>query len=285
MRETIALGGSPEGGVWTGTGVIGDMEGYMFYPGAGTQTITYTVFDNNGCSNSASTTIVVNPAPVVTCPANITVCSNTLPFALTGGSPAGGTYTGTGVTAGIFNPASGNGPHLITYTYTDGNSCSAFCTFFITVKAAPVLSNCIPTVEVCENSGPYNLLDIGITPTGGTFTGMFVSGNTFDVNAAGPGKHTVTYTYTDPLTGCSATCIFKMKVNVPDIVCPEDLTIDIDDLPLDLTTLVYSPAGGTFSGNEVSDDEFDVELNGTYTSLLYSDGWEIVPALANSRLK
>ncbi len=59
-----------------------------------------------------------------------TVCTNTTaPFALTGGSPAGGTYSGPGVTNGIFDPAvAGQGTHTITYTYIDGNNCAGTAT-------------------------------------------------------------------------------------------------------------------------------------------------------------
>ena len=54
-----------------------------------------------------------------------TICSVMPAFALTGGSPAGGTYSGTGVSAGNFDPAvSGPGTFVITYSYTDGNGCT-----------------------------------------------------------------------------------------------------------------------------------------------------------------
>lgn len=53
----VTLMGSPSGGVWTGIGVNGN----TFDPTAGTQTITYTVTDVNGCTDSDPTTITVNP--------------------------------------------------------------------------------------------------------------------------------------------------------------------------------------------------------------------------------
>lgn len=77
----------------------------------------------------------ITPAAVVTCPANSAVCVNAPAFALTGGLPAGGTYSGTGVSAGMFNPSTaGVGMHTI--TYTNGGS----CTFVITVNALPVVT-------------------------------------------------------------------------------------------------------------------------------------------------
>ncbi len=49
-----------------------------------------------------------------------TVCVNDGAFALTGGSPAGGTYSGPGVTGGMFNPSTaGVGLQTLTYSYTD----------------------------------------------------------------------------------------------------------------------------------------------------------------------
>jgi hypothetical protein len=81
--------------------------------------------------------VVVNTPPVVSCPADFGVCSADAVFALTGGSPAGGSYSGTGVSGGNFDPALASvGGNLITYSYTDGNGCSSNCTFTITVTAA-----------------------------------------------------------------------------------------------------------------------------------------------------
>jgi hypothetical protein len=47
------------------------------------------------------------------------------PFPLTGGSPAGGTYSGPGVSGNTFYPGSaGTGFVTLTYTYNDVNGCS-----------------------------------------------------------------------------------------------------------------------------------------------------------------
>lgn len=127
-------GASPGGGTYSGPGVSAG----NFNPaaaGAGMHTITYTVTDGNGCSNSCTFTITVNSPPNVTCPSYSNVCSTASPFALSGGSPGGGTYSGPGVSAGTFNPAAaGTGMHTIQYTVTDGNGCTGTCTFTITVE-------------------------------------------------------------------------------------------------------------------------------------------------------
>ncbi len=89
-------GGTPAGGVYSGTGVTGN----VFNPslaGVGTHTLTYTYTDGNGCINSATNTIVVNALPIVTWSTVLPdQCVNLTTFALTGGTPAGGVYSGPG---------------------------------------------------------------------------------------------------------------------------------------------------------------------------------------------
>ncbi|HJW28756.1 MAG TPA: hypothetical protein VJ508_05835, partial [Saprospiraceae bacterium] len=260
----IALGGVPPGGTWTGMGVSGNqMTGYVFDPSVGTQTLTYTVADGNNCTNSATTMITVNPLPMVTCPAGFSTCVNTDPFALTGGMPGGGDYSGDGVVFNLFNPGlAGIGPHTITYTVTDGNMCTNTCTFVITVNALPILA-CPPNgFEVCLNFGLYNLLSLGITPAGGNFTGAGVMGNTFDPVAAGVGTHPITYAYTDPMTNCTSSCTFNALVDgLPMVTCPANSNTCINTPPYALTGGI--PNNGTYSGPGVSMNTFDPSIAGT----------------------
>lgn len=102
----------------------------------GTVTYTLTGTDANGCQNTDQVTVTVNMLPTVTFGALNQVCSYTPAFVLSGGSPAGGTYSGAGVSAGSFNPsASGTGTFQISYSYTDGNGCSATAESTIVVDA------------------------------------------------------------------------------------------------------------------------------------------------------
>lgn len=114
---------------------------YMWMPnGETTQTITVstsmtntvTVTDANGCVGTDNISVTINTNPTVTLSipgTQDTVCTYTAAYTLTGESPAGGVFSGTGVTAGSFDPAAaGMGTTTITYTYTDGNGCSNMAT-------------------------------------------------------------------------------------------------------------------------------------------------------------
>ncbi|TND07528.1 MAG: peptidase M4, thermolysin [Bacteroidetes bacterium] len=98
-----------------------------------------------------------------------TVCYNvTAPFALTGGSPAGGTYSGPGVTGGTFDPnAAGPGSHTITYSYTDtqNGNCTGTATQIILVDVC---------TGVQQNS---NLVSLNVfpNPADGNFTVLWQS--------------------------------------------------------------------------------------------------------------
>ncbi len=131
-------------------------------------TTSYTVVADDGYSTvSASVTVVVHSNPEVTCPEDMEVLLSDPAFVLTGGLPAGGTYSGTGVTGGSFDPATaGAGVHTITYTFVDLNGCTGICTFLITV--ADVLihgdANCDGFVNVLDIITIVNYI-MGLNPT------------------------------------------------------------------------------------------------------------------------
>ncbi len=124
--------------LWSGTGTFAPNNTSANVSVTGAASGNYTLTATSSCgSDNTIIPVVVNTPPVVSCPADFGVCSADAVFALTGGSPGGGAYSGTGVSGGNFDPALANvGANLITYNYTDGNGCSSNCTFTITVTAA-----------------------------------------------------------------------------------------------------------------------------------------------------
>lgn len=79
-----------------------------------------------GCSDKISVKVIIRPLPTVHYVQSPTVlCITDAPLTLTGGSPAGGIFSGTGVTSNTFNPSTaGTGTWNIVYTYTDVYTCS-----------------------------------------------------------------------------------------------------------------------------------------------------------------
>ncbi len=89
-----------------------------------TSTTAYTFTPTAGqCANPQTMTVTVNPLPIVTLAMFNSVCDTAGVVNLTGGSPAGGTYSGTSVSNNTFNTSIGVGTYPITYSYTDNNFC------------------------------------------------------------------------------------------------------------------------------------------------------------------
>lgn len=222
---------------------------YNWAPSGNTQTIsvnasgTYsvTVTDANSCTGTTSLAVTVNPLPVVQLSAIGSYCIDAPAFTLSQGSPTGGTYTGTGVSAGTFDPATaGVGTHNITYTYTDANTCTDSASNTVTVNPLPVVTMSA-LGEICVNATPLTLSQG--SPSGGTYSGTGISGGTFDPSVAGVGTHTITYTYTDGNT-CTDSITGDIVVNpLPTIATTPDQTICNGDTS---TLVVSSIPNATF---------------------------------------
>ncbi len=195
-------GGSPPGGTYSGIGVMGN----NFSPatGAGNYTLMYTAIDENGCEQSAYNTLTVNFLPGVFFNTFMPdQCVDETEYYLSGAIPPGGTYTGDGVSNGIFNPSlAGPGTHWITYSYTDDNGCTNFAMNYITVRELPEVSFSGALDDQCVSYEMYLLT--GGTPLGGTYSGPGVSGFIFNASQAGAGTHTIYYSFSD-MFGCTAT--------------------------------------------------------------------------------
>lgn len=80
----------------------------------------------------------------------------------------------------------------------------------VTLNTRPVIIFA-PLADVCVGSSAVALSAI---PSGGVFSGSFVSGNQF--NPSTVGNYPITYNYTDPATGCVA---LPVTQNIDVIVC------------------------------------------------------------------
>ena len=251
---------SPVGGTFTGTGITGN----SFDPaiaGTGTYTITYTFTDGNGCSSSATRTINVLSAPVVTWTSSLgPLCASSTSYFLSGGLPSGGVYSGAGVTGNIFNASlAGAGTHTITYTYTNASGCIGTAVNTIVVNALPVVTWSSALADQCESSTLYPLS--GALPTGGVYSGSGVSGSNFNANLAGLGIHTITYTVTD-VNGCINSITNTITVTPVPVVSFSQLpNVCVNEGSLLLSTYVI-PNGGVFAGAGVIGNLFNPAVAG-----------------------
>lgn len=137
--------------------------------------------------------LTVNPLPTVDAGTYGTVCSGDAAFTLTG-TPAGGTYSGRGVSGTTFDPVTaGVGAHTITYDYTDANGCFNSATTVITVQNGP---NVFLTVKDYCDSDPAENMNYGF-PSGGTYSIDGVVSTVFDPANLGAGKYYVEYSYSN----------------------------------------------------------------------------------------
>ncbi|WP_367389207.1 T9SS type A sorting domain-containing protein [Lewinella sp. LCG006] len=271
-------GGLPPGGVYSGTGVTDDGNGmtYSFDPaaaGVGFHPVMYTVTDANGCSNMANLNREVFALPNVSFTTTGTgTCINAgLMVGLSGGNPVQATGTlgvysgpgvidnGNGMTYNFDPAAAGVGVHVLTYTYTDGNSCTNSADANFEVYPIPTVAFTAPA-DLCIDAGVQAGLGGG-SPSGGVYSGPGVTDDgdgmtySFDPAAAGVGTHTITYDYTDP-NGCSAGMIISDDIEVFDLpvvnfTAPEDFCVDAG---VQTGLSGGTPTGGVYSGPGVTDD-------------------------------
>lgn len=142
---------------------------------------TYTVIgtDANTCSDTDQVTITVNPMPTVTIAAfnDDTICTSTGAVGLPAGSPSGGTYSGTGVSGGNFNPqTSGAGTFDVIYTYTNGFNCSSSDTTQITVEVCTGI-DVKENIKLSVAPNPFtNSLKLNSLPSGSLVQLIDISG-------------------------------------------------------------------------------------------------------------
>jgi hypothetical protein len=163
---------------------------------------------------SGSVNIIQNPLPALSFNLANRYCVDAGIIDLTAlAFPAGGTFSGPGVSGSQFNPATVTGalPQNITiiYSYTDANGCSNSISKITTVNPLPGVSFTLnPTgPDYFINQSAVNLIPQSGHTSNFTFSGngiVKINATTYQFvpGQVGLGSYTITYTYTDPSTGC-----------------------------------------------------------------------------------
>ncbi len=161
----IALAGAPAGGTWSGGAPW--LSGNSFNPGgSGTFNLTYAQ-GSGSCATQDVRVITVTDTPNVVI-TGFTLCSNEPIYQLPNGVPAGGVWSGTGVSgAGPYNFDPAVGTQTLTYTVTV-NNCTGSGSVLANVLPPPVANAGIDTT-LCDQSIAFPL--VGNYGNAGTWSG------------------------------------------------------------------------------------------------------------------
>ena len=202
----IVLTGSPSGGTF----LWNSISSQLFYPslaGIGNVMVTYSV-TQSGCTAIDTEYIYVDTVPTVTIATLPTLCEDDDTLGLTTyGTPSGGTFSGTGVSSNVFDPAtSSTGTFTITYSYTNG--CGTYTdTESLTVSPTPSIS--ISSTDVSCNGGSDG--SATATPSGGSSPYSYAwsggGGSAATANNLSAGTYTVTVTDNNGCEGTSSVTI------------------------------------------------------------------------------
>ncbi len=156
----------------------------------------------------------------------------------------------------------------------------------VTVNELPVVT-CPSTMAMTSDAGVTTLT--GATPAGGEYTGTNVTAGDFDPTGLAIGLYTITYTYTDPTTGCVNSCDFDIDIvtsietlsiegiNVYPNPNNGEFTIDFQNVEGDVTYQIYDTKGSIIvledisaNGNTVKEVSLDLVPGVYYVKVVTS---------------
>lgn len=236
---------SPPGGVFYGPGITAAAAG-TFDPTIAGQATVAVYYSVNGCADS----LLVHVADVLAGSTQGS-CPNGPLLAMTGGTPAGGYWTGPNVDSlGVYTPPAVVGIDTVYYHF-------AGCAAPKEVYVDSIVMHKLDTI--CQRSPPYQLV---FTPPGGTWYGVALIDNQqgiIDPQLTLPGDHILFY----DLNGCRDSLRLHIKAiqaGANLIRCPQGAVFN---LPAAI------PAGGIWSGPGILDSlagTFDPGVNGAGNS-------------------
>lgn len=254
-------------GTWSATGPgnasftsVNSETGQVTVDAEGTYVFTWSVV-NGICTDDASISVDFYVQPVANAGAGGSECD--LDFELNGTASVGtGTWTYTGPGTASFSPSANDPAATVTvdatgsyvFTWTeDNNGCTDSDDVTVAFNALPAVSFTGLDADYCVDvTTPVVLTG---TPSGGTFTGLGVSGNSFVPSVAGVGTIFITYEYTDQ-NGCTDSETQTVDVNGLPTVSFTGLDPMYCEDDAAAYALAGSPSGGSFSGAGISGGDF-----------------------------
>lgn len=201
----------------------------------------------NGCAGADTVIITQGVSPVVTLGPDTGYCQGSSMVLYAGNPGSSYLWSPGGSTASSLTV---NSPGTYSVTVTHPSSCKKSDAVNIVVKSLPTVGLTFSNPEIfCPTSGGRPLTEG--TPSGGTYIGSGVTGNTFNASGAGQGTYIILYNYTGP-NGCSNTAKDTLKV----YAC-----VGVEELENDLGLNVYpNPNNGTFTLEVSTGKEIDAKI-------------------------
>jgi PKD repeat protein len=267
----VTLQANTPGGIWSGTAIT-DANLGTFNPavaGVGQATVDYSVVAN-GCSNSATSTIDILPAP------DASILTSIQPFCENGTAlllqtqDSGGVWTGEGISmTGDFDPVlAGIGTHVVHYAILSSNGCADQDSVVMVVNALPDPTVSGAPSQLCANAAPVSLSP---ATSGGVWTGSGVNVSTGVFNPASAGTGTANLSYVVTQNGCTDSAHVAINVlSVPAVsIQTPPATYCVNSSVVQLSGQV---SGGTWSGPGIvntSTGIYDPALSGVGTAQVF----------------
>lgn len=251
------LNGMPQDGNYIGLGIMND---YIFYPdiaGPGYHQIVYEFTDKWGCYNTDTNYTTVYEMPAVNVGADTDVCmGDSLTLTISGDF---------GMYGWFFTPVINTS--IVVYPVSDTTYSGWIMSAFgcLSVDTINVYTHAVPTgvsfsglnAEYCNSAEADTLYG---TPVGGSYINPEIENDIFYPTLFSPGINEIIYQYTDS-NGCSgydtSSVIIKPVVNISftgyDLWYCESAVGD---------TLIPTPAGGYFTGGNMTSNYFDPSIAG-----------------------
>ncbi|MBK8472530.1 MAG: hypothetical protein IPL33_10390 [Sphingobacteriales bacterium] len=240
--------------------------------------VSITVIANGvapcGDSPMATSSCTAQNCPAVAVTINglaASYCADDTPIALSG-TPAGGTFTGNGVTGVLndqFDPSLVGAPTTtVVYTYADANGCQYQAQQTINI-APPLATPVVSCGAVTTNAVTFNWANIGVTTynvsvsiNGGAPIAAVANTTTYTQNGLSAGDQVAISVIGVGTAPCGNSAAGTQTCTAQD--CPTITpTINVNTeycRNSAVVTLTALPAGGTFSGPGVTGTQFDPSL-------------------------
>ena len=225
------------------------------YSTFGSFSVKLKIVNSDGCVDTKTQQVSVNPKPVADFSVSTTRCSN-FPISFTDNSSITNGFSNY-ITTWVWDFGDGSTPVTIKrpsspnikHTFTSGLDMYVVRLTVITVSGCASYKEMYLAVNNAGFNGtygPYCIFDyrvtMSVTPSGGTFSGLGVQGNTFSPSDAGIGIHQITYT--SPSGSCPVAPLNVTVVSVPLVQTTTQLVkscSDTTDLTLPVVTTGSTP--------------------------------------------